>query len=251
MPRHHVSARSSNADVLSPPAEGSHGAPDAVPDLPTALSAALPAVEPAQDILRRLHALVPCKALSTGQTLFAEGQVPHAFYLVAEGEIEARFLSEGGDTSTLERMRFPRLFGLAAFVTQRPARYEAAAWVDSRVWVITQPAYRLLMDDCPGFARALMLEFARRFEGNLGLLGAARHDSAEQRLRLALRQLVRERGTASADPGWHTVSATQLELARSAHLSRQTVNALLSTAQTQGWLRRQYRQLSVKLDALN
>ncbi|ALV08125.1 Crp/Fnr family transcriptional regulator [Roseateles depolymerans] len=250
MSRRPAPAPSLNAVVPALPTQRGQRDTRPVPDLPASLTAALPSVEIPHDMLRHLHTLVPCKGLRAGQTLFAEGQVPQAFYLVADGEIEARFMSEGGDTSTLERMRFPRLFGLAAFVTQRPARYEAAALTDSRVWLITQPAYRWLMDECPGFARALMLEFARRFEGNLGLLGAARHDSAEQRLRLALRQLVRERGIAGADPEWQTITATQLELARSAHLSRQTVNALLATAETQGWLRRQYRQLSVKLDGL-
>lgn len=239
--------RRSRSDSSSSP---SATAPGLRPDLQTSLQAALPPVEIPAVLLHRLHALVPCRALATGQVLFAEGQIPQAFYLVADGEIEARFISERGDTSTLERMRYPRLFGLSAFVTQRPARYEAAALLESRVWLITEPAYRLLMDDCPGFARALMLEFARRFEGNLGLLGAARHDSAQQRLRMALRQLVRERGTTSADPAWRTVTATQLDVARSAHLSRQTVNTLLATAEAQGWLRRQYRQLSVRLDAL-
>lgn len=109
------------------------------------------------------------------------------------------------------------------------------------------------MDECAGFSRALMLEFARRFEGNLSLLGAARHERAEDRLRLALRQLVRERGHAGAgaDAGWQLIHATQTELARSASLSRQTVNALLASAQAQGWIRRQYRLLAVRLDALS
>ncbi len=232
------------------------------PDLRQSLQAALPQVMVPDALMNRLHALMPCKTLRMGQVLFAEGQIPTAFYLVAGGEIEARFLAENGDTSTLERMQAPRLFGLAAFVTQRPARYEAVAVLPSRVWQITEPAYRLLMDECAGFSRALMLEFARRFDGNLGLLGAARHERAEDRLRLALRQLVRERGQASSgagagtspgaheDSGWQTIHATQTELARSASLSRQTVNALLASAQAQGWIRRQYRMLAVRLDAL-
>jgi CRP/FNR family transcriptional regulator, cyclic AMP receptor protein len=219
-------------------------------DLHQSLTLALPALQIPQEIMRRLHARVPCRALAAEQVLFAEGQTPKAFYLVADGEIEARFLSGTGDTSTLERMRPPRLFGLAAFVTQRPARYEAAALVDSQVWVISDPAYCLLMDDCPGFARLLMLEFARRFEGNLSLLGAARHDSAQQRLRLALRQLLRERGAPADTQGWQAISATQLELARTAHLSRQTINTLLATAEAQGWLERRYRHLRIRPDAL-
>ncbi len=88
----------------------------------------------------------------------------------------------------------------------------------------------------PGFARALLAEFARRYDGTLRLLQAARHQSAAERFSLALAQLARERGR-PAGPGWREVTATQAELARLAHLSRQTVNELLQAAQADGRLR--------------
>jgi CRP-like cAMP-binding protein len=94
------------------------------------------------------------------------------------------------------------------------------------------------MDEVPGFARALMAEFARRFNGTLRLLQASRHLSAAERFELALKQLARERGR----PGlgdkldWLEVRATQAELALLANLSRQTVNELLGQAATRGQL---------------
>jgi CRP-like cAMP-binding protein len=211
-----------------------------------ALRANFPELRPPGALTGRLEALLPCRALPAGRVLFAQGQSPKAFYMVAGGEIEARFAALDGRMSVLEHVRAPRLFGLAAFVTGKPSRYEAAARVDSRVWVIGEPAYRLLMDDWPGFARALMREFAERFESNLRLLEAARHLSAPDRFAVALRQLASERAGPVDAEGWRELRATQAELAQLAHLSRQTVNQLLRAEQDQGRLRLRYGRIAWK-----
>src|SRR5262249_40875526 len=131
----------------------------------------------------------------------------------------------------------PRLFGLAAFAAGQPAEYEAVARGASEVLVVTREAYVLLMDGVPGFARLLLAEFARRYDGTLRLLQAARHPGAAERFALALAPLARERGRAAGD-GWLEVRATQAELARLAHLSRQTANELLAVAEAAGQVRR-------------
>lgn len=215
--------------------------------LDTALDAVLAANFPGLSLdpgLReRLRPLLRLQRLARGRTLFAQDQVCPAFYAVVEGEIEARLTGQDGEVSVLEHVQAPRLFGLAAFATGRPAGYEALARRSSRLLVIGPAAYALLMDEQPGFARALLREFALRFEGNLRLLEAARHRSAEQRFALALAQLARERGQAADAEGWQALAATQAELAALAHLSRQTVNQLLSAAVARGELRRGYGRL--------
>lgn len=211
-----------------------------------ALCANFPGLTPPVALASRLDALLPCRRLAAGQVLFAQGQAPNACYMVEAGEIEARFAALDGRMSVLEHVRAPRLFGLAAFVTGKPSRYEAAAVADSRVWVIGAPAYRVLMDDWPGFARALMREFAERFEGNLRLLEAARHLSAPERFAVALRQLATERAGPPDAEGWRELKATQAELARLAHLSRQTVNQLLRAGQAGGGLRLRYGRIALR-----
>lgn len=211
-----------------------------------ALCANFPGLTPPAALAPRLEALLPGRRLPAGRVLFAQGQAPTAFYMVEDGEIEARFAALDGRASVLEHVRAPRLFGLAAFVTGKPSRYEAAAVTDSRVRVIGEPAYRLLMDDWPGFARALMREFADRFEGNLRLLEAARHLGAPERFGVALRQLAGERAGPPDADGWKELKATQAELAQLAHLSRQTVNQLLRAAQDEGRLRLRYGRIAVR-----
>jgi len=188
-------------------------------------------------VAARLPALLPRRRLAGGRSLFVQGQRPTAFYAVAAGEIEARFTGVDGTVSVIEHVGPPRLFGLAAFAAGQPAEYEAVARGASEVLVIGREAYALLMDEVPGFARALLAEFARRHDGTLRLLQAARHQSAPERFALALAQLARERGRAAGD-GWLAVQATQAELARLAHLSRQTANELLGAAEKAGQVRR-------------
>ncbi|MET0518929.1 MAG: Crp/Fnr family transcriptional regulator [Burkholderiaceae bacterium] len=201
----------------------------------------LPPLSAAQ--LAGLAPLLPSKRLHAGASLFAQGQSTQAFYMVAEGGVEARFTALDGRVSVLEHVGPPRIFGLAAFVTGRPSSYEVVATAPSRLWVIGAEAYRLLMDEVPGFARALLAEFAGRHDGTLQLLEAARHRSAAERFALALGQLQRERGEAPDGGGWTSIAATQAELAALANLSRQTVNQLLRQAAAEGRLRSRYGRL--------
>jgi len=196
----------------------------------------------------RLAALVPTRKLARGRLLFAQGQPVQAFYAVASGEIEARFTAADGTVSVLEHVQAPKLFGLAAFAIGQPSTYEALARRASRVLVIGPAAYELLMDEVPGFARALLREFAGRYAGTLRLLEASRHRTAPERFQLALAQLARERADGPPDgAGWQAVAATQAELAALANLSRQTVNELLGRAVAAGQLRSGYGRLWLRV----
>ena len=211
------------------------------------LSANFPALTPGEDLLRRLAPLVPLRRLGRGRTLFAQGQPTAAVYAVITGEIETRFIGPDGQVSSLDHVPPPRIFGLAAFVTGQPSSYEALATVPSQVLSISEPAYRLLMDELPGFARALMREFALRFDSTMRLLEAARHRSAAERFSLALAQMAHRRALGEHDAdGWKPVAATQAELATLASLSRQTVNQLLRQAVAEGRLRSSYGRMWIK-----
>jgi CRP-like cAMP-binding protein len=190
------------------------------------LAANFPGVVFSPRVSARLPALVPRRRLADGRSLFVQGQRTAAFYAVAAGEIETRFVGQDGTVSVIENVGPPRLFGLAAFAAGQASEYEAVARGASEVLVIGREAYALLL-----------AEFARRYDGTLRLLQAARHQGAAQRFALALAQLARERGAPAGD-GWVAVRATQAELARLAHLSRQTANELLAAAEAAGQVRR-------------
>lgn len=221
-------------------------APPARVDLRSAFTAVLAALAPGLPLDEaRWQALAPLlrlQRLAAGQAVLLQGHRPQAFYAVVAGEVEARFSGLDGQVSVLESVRPPRLFGLAGFVCGQPSRYEAVALCPSVLIAIGPAAYTRLMDELPGFARALMQEFAGRYAGTLGLLAASRHATAAERLLLALQQLDQERGEALAEePGWRRLRASQAELAALANVSRQTVNEWLGQQAREGRLRQAYR----------
>jgi CRP-like cAMP-binding protein len=200
-------------------------------------AANFPALDWPPAVAERLPALVPVRRLASGRSLFMQGQRPSAFYAVVSGEIENRFTGVDGRVSVIALVGAPRLFGLAAFAAGLPSEYEAVAKGPVEVLVIGRAAYELLMDDVPGFARALLAEFALRFDMTLSQLQAARHQGAADRFSAALTQLAQQRGRPTGD-GWVEVRATQTELAQLAHVSRQTANELLAAAEGAGRVRR-------------
>jgi len=219
-----------------------------MPDpLRSVLSANFPSLGIGENALQTLSERVSLRKLARGRTLFSQGQPTTAFYAVSAGEIETRFTGLDGAVSVLEHVRAPRIFGLAAFAAEQPSSYEALAGPSSQLLVFGPEAYRFLMDEVPGFSRALLREFAQRYDGTLRLLEASRHRTAAERFGIAMAQLMRERAQGAPDAkGWQEVAATQAELAALANLSRQTVNQLLREAAAEGRVQCSYGRLRVR-----
>lgn len=190
---------------------------------------------------QHLQRLVPLKRLAKGHLVFAQGAPVPALYGVHSGVLAARFQGVDGQTSVLAQLPAGELFGLAAFATACPSSYEAQALRASTLWVFGPEAYVWLMDDVPGFARWLMAEFARRFDGNLQLLQAARHRSALERVGTVLQAAAHAQGDAAKAPsGALRLVITQTQIAEQAGLSRQTVCAVLAQLEQAGKVRRGY-----------
>ena len=185
------------------------------------------------------------RKLAAGATLFAQGDVTPALFGVLAGSIEVRFSGAQGQISVMENVEAGRTFGLASLVTGLPSAYEALALEPTRLLVIGPAAYVWLMDEVPGFARALLREFARRFDGTLKLLEAARHRGAEERLCIALQHLRREGRATPVRADLWTMRVTQSELATRANVSRQTANEWLAQWAERGWIARRYRALEI------
>ena len=185
------------------------------------------------------------RKLAAGATLFAQGDATPALFGVLAGAIESRLSNAQGQVSVVENVEAGRTFGLASFVAGLPSSYEALALEPTRLLVIGPAAYAWLMDAVPGFARALMREFARRYDGTLKLLEAARHRGAEERLCIALQHLRREGRATPVRAGLWTMRVTQSELATRANVSRQTANEWLAQWAGRGWIARRYRALEI------
>jgi CRP/FNR family cyclic AMP-dependent transcriptional regulator len=215
-------------------------------EIATFFTVSLPGWTPPPGHWPALLPLCRVQRLARGAVLLRQGDTTPALFGVLAGEIEIRFLTVDGEASVIERVPPGRLFGLSSFASGQPSTFEALAGKASRVVAFGPSAYEHLMDEVPGFARALMSEFARRHHGALRMLEASRHRSAMERLSLALEQLARtERAGAPDAQGWRLIRTTQAELASLASLSRQTVNELLGELAAQQRVRVAYGGLWV------
>jgi CRP/FNR family transcriptional regulator, cyclic AMP receptor protein len=215
-------------------------------DLQALFATSLPGLRLSATHWRGLLPLCRVQRLVRGAVLVGQGEATPALFGVLAGEVEIRFLTVDGEASVVERVPAGRLFGLSSFASGQPSTFEAAASRTSRVAAFGPAAYEHLMDQVPGFARALMREFAQRHHGALRMLEASRHRSALGRLSLALEQLSRtERAGAVDAQGWRFIRTTQAELAALASLSRQTVNLLLRDLAAQARVRAAYGGLWV------
>lgn len=213
-------------------------------ELQTWLAAALPEVAWPDALWPRLLPLVPLRRWARGAVVMRQGQPLPPLFGVVAGGLDMRFIAADGGVSVVEHTRPGQFFGLASFVSRLPSTYEAQTTAPTRLLVFGDAAYAMLMDEVPGFGRALMTEFARRYHGTLRLLAAARHQGAMERLTLALAQVRREQPEAGCDAtGAIALCTTQAALGELAGLSRQTVNELLAQLVQQGRVRRSYGRL--------
>lgn len=216
-------------------------------DVARVLSVSLPELTLADAHWRGLLPLCRLHRVGRGQVLLRQGDATPALFGLASGEMEIRFLTVDGEASVIERVPPGRLFGLSSFASGHPSTFEVQGGAKaSRVVAFGPAAYEYLMDQVPGFARALMREYARRYHGTLRMLEASRHRSADERLRLALEQLARtDRASPPDEQGWRHIRTTQAELAALASLSRQTANELIKQLAAQKRLRVVYGGLWV------
>jgi CRP/FNR family transcriptional regulator, cyclic AMP receptor protein len=214
---------------------------DVLVELERMLRQTAPSAELGTGLLAPLRAWVHVERHRAGEVVVAQGQRVGALRGVLSGEVDCQLVSADGTTSVLEHVGPLRWFGLTAFVTDQPSTYEALARCASRTLVVGPQAYAHLMDRMPGFARALMTEFARRHASTLQQLAAARHLSARDRVWLALDQIRQEQAVTAVREGrWLQVRVTQSGLAQTAGLSRQTTHSLLAEMEAQGQVKRCY-----------
>jgi len=189
----------------------------------------------------RLSTLV-VRRLRARERVFAEGDTPDAFYGVIDGEMGLVFATETGAESVIELVGPPSLLGWSAFVTRRGSTFEARSTGKTELLVIGPAAYEALVTEVPGFAAALLNVVARRLGDALAQLQSARHQSAEQRLVLAIGGLARSTRAEPQGRGM-LLRMSQAQLAEAAALSRQATNKILQRWMKAGSARCGYRTI--------
>jgi CRP-like cAMP-binding protein len=176
-----------------------------------------------------------------GETIFLKGDPATSLFIVIDGAVRASSVSTGGRTAMLNLIGKGEIFGEVAALDGLSRTTDAIAHCDSVLLSIDR---RELLD-LIGVQPQLMMKFV------VLLCGRVRATS-EQVERLMLQSMpARLAGTiirlaeSGSDGSLLRIEMTQQQVSEMAGMSRETVNKLLASWTTQGWIRLGPRALNV------
>ena len=187
---------------------------------------------PPATLRRELATTLSLRKLARGRLLFAQGGRCPALFAVLSGEIAIRLHAADGSSSLLEHVRPTRLFGLSAFATGLPSRYEAAASETTQLLLIG-PAALCAADGplarlCPRAAAGAGAALRRHpAPAGVGAPPPPPPSGCSWRWRSCAANAASGEAAATAAGDWR---ATQADPAELAGVSRQTANEWLQAS---------------------
>ena len=161
---------------------------------------------------------------------------------VIDGLLKMNTVTDDGRAITYSGLAAGGWFGEGTVLKRESYRYNIQALRKSRVAGLPVDTFHWLLDHSIGFNRFVMNQLNERLSQFIGVVGAGRSASPEQRVARNLAALVNP----VLFPGvGEVLRITQQELAYLVGLSRQRVNEALRTLQERGVLRIEYGGLRI------
>ena len=161
---------------------------------------------------------------------------------VIDGLLKMNTVTDDGRAITYSGLAAGGWFGEGTVLKRESYRYNIQALRKSRVAGLPVDTFHWLLDHSIGFNRFVMNQLNERLSQFIGVVGAGRSASPEQRVARNLAAMVNP----VLFPGvGEVLRITQQELAYLAGLSRQRVNEALRTLQERGVLRIEYGGLRI------
>ena len=161
---------------------------------------------------------------------------------VIDGLLKMNTVTDEGRAITYSGLAAGGWFGEGTVLKRESYRYNIQALRKSRVAGLPVDTFHWLLDHSIGFNRFVMNQLNERLSQFIGVVGAGRSASPEQRVARNLAALVNP----VLFPGvGEVLRITQQELAYLAGLSRQRVNEALGALQARGVLRIEYGGLRI------
>ena len=161
---------------------------------------------------------------------------------VIDGLLKMNTVTDDGRAITYSGLAAGGWFGEGTVLKRESYRYNIQALRKSRVAGLPVDTFHWLLDQSIGFNRFVMNQLNERLSQFIGVVGAGRSASPEQRVARNLAALVNP----VLFPGvGEVLRITQQELAYLVGLSRQRVNEALAALQARGVLRIEYGGLRI------
>jgi CRP/FNR family transcriptional regulator len=190
------------------------------------------------------------KTFRKRQIIFSVGDAPDALYLLREGWVKLRLLSQEGQESIVQMFRPGDVFG-EILLAVRERAFEAVALDEVRVAVLSRSQLLGLLQSVPLFGMNFIRLLSARLAEVRQDLAAFGHAAASHRLARTLLRLADQQGEGTS--GGHIRLArpvTHETLANLIGTSRETVSAQMRRFARAGLLAYHGRTLLLRIDRL-
>jgi CRP-like cAMP-binding protein len=182
--------------------------------------------------------------LPKGEILFHQGDRPHGFFAVIEGQLKLGFASAQGNEKVVEIIGPRQSFGEAVMFMASPYPVFAQALTDAWVLQIAQQTVFELLATDTSFARTMLAGLSRRLHALIGDVEAYSLRSGAQRVIGYILQQCADQEVAGDEPNVNLPISKQV-LASRLNLTPETLSRVLHDLATSKLISVQGRQVTI------
>ena len=181
-----------------------------------------------------------------GETLFHQGDPGESLFVLVEGLVKVLVVSERGDEMVLATLRPPDSFGELALIDGRPRSASVRALETTVALTLGRSALHELIEHHPRVAPALLRSVGTLVRQLIEQTGDLVFLDLQGRVAKLLMGMAEERGEKRSGAITLDLEVTQTDLAGMVGGSRQSVNQILHSLQSRGYLDLHGREVVLK-----
>lgn len=197
------------------------------------------------DQLALLAAHIGSQSFAHGETIFHQGSIGSALYIVVSGQVNISVVSESGQELTLAIFRTGDFFGELALLDGQPRSASARAMRATTTLTLQRTTFLHTIHICPPIAAAVLEAMALRLRQTNVYAEQLANLSAPQRVVCQLIDLALQHGVADDGATRIDLRLTQDDLASRSGTTRETVNRVLANLRDRGLIRVGRAEISV------
>src|SRR5690349_20201468 len=164
-----------------------------------------------EDQLALLAASVGSQSFERGETIFHQGSIGSALYIVVSGEVRITILSAAGQEHTVAIFRAGDFFGEMALLDGQPRSASAKALHPTLALTLHRAAFLHTINACPPIAAALLEAMALRLRQTNNYAEQLASSSAPRRVVRQILDLPSQHGVADAGTTRIDLRLTQVD----------------------------------------
>jgi len=195
--------------------------------------------------LQALAADLVARRFAAGETIFCEGDVGQALYLVAAGQVRIFVHGDGGQEASVTWCRTGEFFGELALIDAGPRSASAVATQGALVYALSGDRFHEHMRRSSQLAWNFLEALSVRVRNSTRQLGSLSLLDIPGRLAHKLLELAQAHGEPGGDGVRIGLALTQSDLASLIGATRESINKVLGAFRRQGLIRMEHGDIVV------